>query len=117
MANGPAWIEALDRLEALGPRVVVPGHGEVGGPELIETLRAYLVEVRDAVAARVEQGQDVETMAAELGRIRARYESWTTPSGSTSPSATSTVRRSPEVRYAPSSSRKHSTAAAKRSGS
>ncbi len=80
VANGPAWIEALDRLEALGPRVVVPGHGEVGGPELIQTLRAYLVEVRDAVAARVEQGQDVETMAAELGpEIRARYESWDNP--------------------------------------
>lgn len=80
VANGPAWIETLDRLEELGARTVVPGHGEVGGPELIQSLRAYLVEVRDAVAARIGQGQDVETIAAELGpEIRARYESWDNP--------------------------------------
>lgn len=80
VANGPAWIEALDRLEALGAGTVVPGHGEVGGPELIRDLRAYLVDVRDAVAGRMEAGQDVETLAAELGpEIRARYESWDNP--------------------------------------
>jgi glyoxylase-like metal-dependent hydrolase (beta-lactamase superfamily II) len=80
VANGPAWIDTLDRLEALDARTVVPGHGEVGGPELIRSLRAYLIEVRDAVATRLRQGQDVETIAAELGpEIRARYESWDNP--------------------------------------
>jgi glyoxylase-like metal-dependent hydrolase (beta-lactamase superfamily II) len=80
VANGPAWIDTLDRLEALDARTVVPGHGEVGGPELIRPLRAYLIEVRDAVATRLRQGQDVETIAAELGpEIRARYESWDNP--------------------------------------
>src|SRR5262249_9679145 len=34
-AHGDLWIEVLGKLEALGPEVVVPGHGEVGGPELI----------------------------------------------------------------------------------
>jgi cyclase len=36
---------ALDRLEALGMHRVVPGHGEVGGPELIGAQRRYHAEV------------------------------------------------------------------------
>ncbi|HUP33633.1 MAG TPA: MBL fold metallo-hydrolase [Gaiellaceae bacterium] len=80
VANGPAWIETLDRLEALGPETVVPGHGEVGTAELIRDLRAFLVEVRESVADRMARGHDIETIAAELGpEIRARYESWDNP--------------------------------------
>jgi glyoxylase-like metal-dependent hydrolase (beta-lactamase superfamily II) len=80
VANGPVWIETLDRLEGLGANTVVPGHGEVGGPELIRDVRAYLVDVRDEVASRLEREKDVEAIAAELGpAIRARYESWDNP--------------------------------------
>ncbi|WP_031065849.1 MBL fold metallo-hydrolase [Streptomyces sp. NRRL WC-3742] len=35
-------LRALARLRALGPQVVVPGHGPVGGPELIDATEAYL---------------------------------------------------------------------------
>lgn len=80
VANGPAWIETLDRLEAFGASTVVPGHGEVGGPELIRDLRTYLIEVRDEVAERLERDADVETIASELEPvIRARYEAWDNP--------------------------------------
>lgn len=80
VANGPAWIETLDGLEALGADTVVPGHGEAGGPELIQDVRAYLVELRDEVASRLQREEDIETIAAELGPdIRARYESWDNP--------------------------------------
>jgi glyoxylase-like metal-dependent hydrolase (beta-lactamase superfamily II) len=43
------WPAAIDRLRPLGPRVVVPGHGPVGGPELFELTAAV---VRDAALAR-----------------------------------------------------------------
>lgn len=80
VANGPAWIERLDRLEALRPTTVVPGHGEPAGPELIRDLRDYLVRVRDEVAARATRGEDVEAIAAELGpAVRERYASWDNP--------------------------------------
>ncbi|WP_322795128.1 MBL fold metallo-hydrolase [Tepidiforma sp.] len=36
------WLEALDRIEALGPETIVPGHGPVCGPEVIGEVRAYL---------------------------------------------------------------------------
>lgn len=80
VANGPAWIETLGGLDSLGAETVVPGHGEIGGRGLIQDVRAYLADVRDEVASRLERDEDVETMAAELGPdIRARYGSWDNP--------------------------------------
>src|SRR6188474_2293021 len=40
--DGHRWIEVLEELERLDPAIVVPGHGDVGGPELIATAREYL---------------------------------------------------------------------------
>lgn len=37
-----AWPGILDRLAALRPETVVPGHGPVSGPEAIDFMRAYL---------------------------------------------------------------------------
>jgi glyoxylase-like metal-dependent hydrolase (beta-lactamase superfamily II) len=77
VADGAAWIGTLELLRELDPAVVVPGHGEVGGLELIDSFRAYLVDVRDAVEERVGHGEDVERIAAELGpEVRQRYADW-----------------------------------------
>jgi glyoxylase-like metal-dependent hydrolase (beta-lactamase superfamily II) len=46
-----AWAAALDRMAALGPQVIVPGHGDVGGPHHLAGMAAYLREVDDMVAA------------------------------------------------------------------
>jgi hypothetical protein len=42
--NNPAsWFAALDMVQALGEhRIVVPGHGPVGGVEVIDDTRAWL---------------------------------------------------------------------------
>ena len=79
-ADGPAWIETLETLRGLDASIVVPGHGEVAGPELIDAFRAYLVDVRDSVAERAGRGEGVEQIVAELGpEIRERYASWDNP--------------------------------------
>ncbi|MET7622269.1 MBL fold metallo-hydrolase [Streptomyces sp. NPDC005408] len=41
MGSVSGSLDALDRLRALGADVVVPGHGPVGGPELIDANEAY----------------------------------------------------------------------------
>jgi glyoxylase-like metal-dependent hydrolase (beta-lactamase superfamily II) len=46
-----AWAAVLDRVSALGPTVIVPGHGEVGGPQHLAGLAAYLREVDDMITA------------------------------------------------------------------
>jgi len=80
VADGSAWIETLGRLERIGASIVVPGHGEVGGPELIEAFRSYLIDVRDSVTEHVASGEDVERIAAELGpEVRERYADWDNP--------------------------------------
>lgn len=80
VANGPVWIETLDRLADLGATTVVPGHGEVGGPELIDAFKAYFVDVRDAVAERMAGGEDIEAIAGALGpEVRQRYADWDNP--------------------------------------
>jgi glyoxylase-like metal-dependent hydrolase (beta-lactamase superfamily II) len=37
-----AWPGILDRLAALGPETIVPGHGPVSGAEAIDAVRGYL---------------------------------------------------------------------------
>jgi glyoxylase-like metal-dependent hydrolase (beta-lactamase superfamily II) len=75
--NGSRWIEVLERLEALGPQVVVPGHGEVTGPELIGQVRSYLEDVRARV--RSASGAVEEVKAALEPRIHEDYAGWDAP--------------------------------------
>jgi len=78
--DGSRWIEVLGRLEALEPEVVVPGHGEVGGPELIREVRSYLEDVRGRVRDAAEAGASLDEITAALEpRIRADYASWDAP--------------------------------------
>lgn len=78
--HGSKWIEVLGRLEALEPAVVVPGHGEVGGSELIAEVRRYLEDVRERVREASAGGRSVEEVTEALEpRIRADYPSWDAP--------------------------------------
>jgi glyoxylase-like metal-dependent hydrolase (beta-lactamase superfamily II) len=65
-ADGLLWLDALDRLEALSPRIVVGGHGEVGDTGLIVAERDYLVAVRDRVAALRADGVPPEQIGEQL---------------------------------------------------
>jgi glyoxylase-like metal-dependent hydrolase (beta-lactamase superfamily II) len=65
-ADGLLWLDALDRLEALSPRIVVGGHGEVGDVGLIAAERDYLVAVRDRVAALRADGVPLEQIEEQL---------------------------------------------------
>ena len=78
--NGSRWIDVLSRLEELEPDVVVPGHGEVGGVELIREVRSYLEDVRRRVGDAAAAGRSAEETASTLvAQIRADYASWDAP--------------------------------------
>lgn len=49
-------LAVLNELEAMEPHVVVPGHGPVGGPEVIGDVRRYLLKVVDLAAAGLSAG-------------------------------------------------------------
>lgn len=75
--SGSRWIEVLDRLEELAPTVVVPGHGELTGPELIGQVRSYLEDVRARVRAASGTVEEVKTTLEP--RIREDYAGWDAP--------------------------------------
>jgi cyclase len=57
------WKEALQKMQALDIDWVVPGHGQVGGKELIENYLAFFQALESEVKAFHSQGQTPEEMA------------------------------------------------------
>ena len=65
------WIRRIDELLAMKPRLVHPGRGASGGPELLTGQRAYLEEVVALVAAEKPSGAPRKDA---LARVRAQLE-------------------------------------------
>lgn len=65
------WLDALDRIEALGAETIVPGHGAVCGPAAIADVRAYLQWVWDTGKRGFEAGTPPLELATnlDLGRF------------------------------------------------
>lgn len=53
------WLDALDRLERIPARLVVPGHGEVAPPTAIAMMRAYLLALDARVRELYESGRSL----------------------------------------------------------
>ncbi len=68
MWAGPTrnWIEALERILHLDPKVVVPGHGPVSGKAEVELLRDYLAWLDAAARPRFAAGRSPADVAREL---------------------------------------------------
>ena len=78
--DGERWIEVLRRLEALGPEIVVPGHGAVADVGVIRAAREYHELLRDETLRLAAEGRDADAVVAELEpRILARYPDWEQP--------------------------------------
>ena len=78
--DGNRWVGVLEEIERLGAELVVPGHGEEGGPELVGAVREYLQDVRDEVATRVGTGASADEIAADLeAELPGRYAGWDAP--------------------------------------
>jgi glyoxylase-like metal-dependent hydrolase (beta-lactamase superfamily II) len=76
-AIGSRWLGLLDRIEAMAPDVVVPGHGAIGDVGLVEELRAYLLAVRERVEALDAEGRALEAIEAAVDEeMRSRYAGW-----------------------------------------
>jgi cyclase len=59
-----AWIAALEKAKELGALKVCPGHGPMGGPEVIADQEEYFVELRAAVRALVSAGKTAAQVRA-----------------------------------------------------
>lgn len=78
--DAAGWLETLARCEALAPKVVVPGHGEVGGVEIITGVRDYMLDLRRMTGELARQGLDAPaTVAAVKPKVLAAYPDWHYP--------------------------------------
>ncbi|WP_207483229.1 MBL fold metallo-hydrolase [Arenibaculum pallidiluteum] len=64
------WETTLADILSLQPRLIVPGHGNLGGPEIAEGLLGYFRELRAMLRAAGQPGPGLEAS------IRARYPTW-----------------------------------------
>jgi glyoxylase-like metal-dependent hydrolase (beta-lactamase superfamily II) len=79
-AHGEQWIQVLTELERLEPDVVVPGHGEIGGVEIITAAREYLETVHAKVAYVSAQGSTLAQAQEQLNpEIREQWHDWDAP--------------------------------------
>lgn len=75
--DGEKWISVLERLEALDPTIVVPGHGGVGGAEVIATAREYITQLRDETRRLRAGGARVEEAVEQLdASMQALHPDW-----------------------------------------
>lgn len=66
------WIPALEELKKLSPQRVFPGHGEPGGPEILDADLAYLADFDAAIKSSRKQKDLVKTMTG-------KYADWRLP--------------------------------------
>jgi len=65
-AYSRGWVEVLDRMLKLRPKLVLSGHGDPGGIEVIEWTKGYLLFVRENVAKLKEEGLFVDEIREKL---------------------------------------------------
>ena len=65
-ANVGDWITTLEAVKQLGAEKVVPGHGPIGGPEIVVDQQRYFVELRRAIKALHDAGKSAAEIKAAL---------------------------------------------------
>ena len=74
------WAGILAALEARKPKIVVPGHGSPGGPEVLAAVRSYILDLKSQVAAEAKAGKSADAIVASLApKIRAEHPDWDAP--------------------------------------
>lgn len=75
--SGARWIGVLQRLIDENPRVVVPGHGDIGGPERLTDVRDYLTELRDETWRRRSARLSLDTIIKQVRPLMIqRHPGW-----------------------------------------
>lgn len=75
--SGLRWIEVMRGLVASDPSVVVPGHGDISGRQLLVDVRDYLELLRDETWVRRDSAMAQETIVEEVKALMIeRHPEW-----------------------------------------
>jgi phosphoglycerate dehydrogenase-like enzyme/glyoxylase-like metal-dependent hydrolase (beta-lactamase superfamily II) len=64
--DSASWVRVLDKALQLDVQIVCPGHGPLGGKEVLEKQRRLFVEMRAAVKAGLDKGLDVDDIVKTI---------------------------------------------------
>lgn len=64
-ADIEGWIRALDRCIALAPRIVVPAHGRLSAPDVLDAQRAFITDLWELAQSATERGDELDDPAVE----------------------------------------------------
>ena len=68
------WIKTLEAVKRLGAEKVCPGHGPIGGPEIIADQQSYFVELQRRIKARVDARRSTAEVKAALPDVAAELK-------------------------------------------
>ena len=76
MWEGPVdnWLRACRRIEELGARYLVPGHGPVSQVSRVRDMSTYLEFVREETVPRFERGMSAQSAARDIHL--GQFSSW-----------------------------------------
>lgn len=74
-SNTESWITVLNQMKELPVKIMAPGHGELGGKEMIRLQRRYFVELRAAIRKAIDAGKTLDQIKEEIDLPF--YRNWT----------------------------------------
>jgi glyoxylase-like metal-dependent hydrolase (beta-lactamase superfamily II) len=78
--DAAGWTRILAEIEGWKPNIVVPGHGNVGGSEILTAVRLYMTDLGKRVAAERKAGKTADEIVTGLApKIRAEHSEWDSP--------------------------------------
>jgi hypothetical protein len=61
-----SWIAVLGAMEDLGVKKLCPGHGEMGGADVIARQKRWFLELREAVKAGIARGDGLDEIKKSI---------------------------------------------------
>lgn len=75
--NLRAWETALAQIVQQQPRIIVPGHGNLGGAEIAQEVRDYFGEIRELVALSKANKMSATDVVSQLEAVvQRRHPTW-----------------------------------------
>ncbi len=72
--NVGEWIKTLQAAQKLGPKIICPGHGAMGGPEILEDQIKFFVTLQSEVKALVAANKQPAEVKAAVDDIKAKIK-------------------------------------------
>jgi glyoxylase-like metal-dependent hydrolase (beta-lactamase superfamily II) len=74
-SNSASWIKVLEKMDALNPSIICPGHGALASREVIDKQKRYFVEMRKRVQDGIDGGKSFAEIKNSLDLPW--YKEWT----------------------------------------